>query len=110
MPKPKTPYFTLVVAPTIPETERKALEKHYREALLDPAYTVILNYEAHVDLVQLPEGSQMIIVAPGIPVNELMKLRTKFEAARDAEAPEDRLVVCNYDVRVDVVNPKWLPA
>ena len=99
--------ITLVVAPGIPESEREALESHVRETVLDPDYTLVLNYDAVMDEVLIPEGSKVLIVANGIPVSDLAKLRERFNAARLAEKPQNRVIVVNYEVRIDVHAPAW---
>lgn len=104
-PSNQTPYITLVIAPGIPESERKALEKHYKEAERDPAYTVVLNYEARVDLIEIPAKAKVFVVAPGIPASELMALSKKITKATKAKKQEDRLVVVNYECRIDTIAP-----
>ena len=97
---------TLVIAPGIPTSERLALEKHVKEAVLDPDYTVILNYEATMEEFVIPEGSKVLIQAPGVPVAEIQDLRERFDKVREAANPEDRVLVVNYEVRVDVISPE----
>jgi hypothetical protein len=97
--------ITLVTAPGIPGSERIALEAHVREAILDPDYTLVLNYEAVLEEVVIPEGSKVLVAAPGIPVSEVQVLRGMFDKARTATEPQDRLVVLNYEVRVEVSSP-----
>ena len=96
---------TLVIAPSIPTSERFALEKHVKEAILDPDYAVILNYEATMEEFVIPEGSKVLIQAPGVPASEIHDLRERFDKVRAAEKPEDRVLVVNYEVRVDVISP-----
>ena len=98
-----TPYITLVMAPGIPESERKALEKHYKEAERDSEYIVVINYEARVDLVETPDYGKIFVTAPGIPADELISLTKRVHKARHAKKQEDRLVVCNYEVRIDTI-------
>jgi hypothetical protein len=97
---------TLVIAPSIPTSERIALEAHVKEAILDPDYAVILNYEATMEEFVIPEGSKVLIQAPGIPVAEIHELRARFDKVRAAENPEDRVLVVNYEVRIDVISPE----
>ena len=40
----------LVTAPDVPILELKVLRKHVREALKDPSYTVVVNYDCHIDV------------------------------------------------------------
>lgn len=96
---------TLVVAPGIPTSERLALELHVKEAIQDPDYAVILNYEAKMEEFVIPEGSKILIQAPGVPVAEIHDLRARFDKVRAMEKPEDRVLVVNYEVRVDVISP-----
>ena len=97
-------YITLIQAPGIPTSEVKPLKKHYREAIKDPAYTVVLNYEARVDLIETPKGSKLFVTAPGLPTSEVKKLAKKVNKARKASKPQDRLVVVNYEVRIDAIS------
>lgn len=98
--------ITLVVAPSIPMSERFALEAHVKEAIQDPAYTLILNYEAMLFEFVIPENSKVLIIAPGVPVSEIHDLRERFDKARESTDRKDRVLVCNYDVRIDVVDPE----
>jgi hypothetical protein len=97
------PYLTLIQAPDIPGSEVTALKAHYQEAIADPSYAVVLNYEARVDLIEAPLGTKLLVTAPGIPVSELKKLRTMVAKARKATQPKDRLVVVNYYCRIDAI-------
>ena len=78
-------------------------EKHWREAVLDPSYIMVLNYEVSVYNVEVDEGMKMVVTAPGLPLGELAKLRERVNEAIAAEKQEDRMVVCNYDCYVSVV-------
>ena len=97
---------TLVIAPSIPTTERLALEKHVKEAILDPDYSVIVNYDMQMEEFVIPDGSKVVIVAPDVPVAEIHRLREEFDKVRAAEKPEDRVLVVNYEVRIDVISPE----
>ena len=97
---------TLVIAPHIPTSERLALEEHVKEAVLDPDYAVILNYEATMEEFVIPEGHKVLIQAPGVPFSEIIELRKRFDKVRAAEKPEDRVLVVNYEVRIDVISPE----
>jgi hypothetical protein len=96
--------ITLVIAPGIPTSERQALEAHVREAVLDPEYTLILNYDAKIEEFVIPEGNKVLIVAPGIPASEVHDLRERFDKVRAGVKPEDRVLAVNYEVRVDVIS------
>lgn len=97
--------ITLVVAPGIPATERLALETHVRETVSDPNYTIVLNYEAMFFEVVIPEDSRVMLIAPGIPLAEIQALRSRFDAVREGKTPRDRVLVVNYDMRIDVLTP-----
>jgi hypothetical protein len=97
--------ITFVTAPGIPTSECLVLEAHVRESVLDPAYNIILNYDAQIEEVVIPEGSKILIVAPGVPVIEVRSLRERWEKARNATEPQDKVVAVNYEVRIDVMSP-----
>ena len=97
------PYITLIIAPDIPESERLALQDHWVEAVHDPDYTLVVNYECYMAQVEIPEDCKVLIVAPGIPLADLDLLRERVAAARAAEDEEERVVVCNYECRIDVL-------
>jgi hypothetical protein len=99
----KQKYITLLVAPGIPSSEVKALKKHWQEAERDPDYSVVLNYDCIADMVRTPSKAKFLVVAPGVPVDEVLKLRKDFDKALRAKRQEDRVVVCNYECRVDVL-------
>lgn len=49
MAKKKSPKMIMyIAAPSIPQTEIKALQEHFKEATKDPEYTVVANHEVHV--------------------------------------------------------------
>jgi hypothetical protein len=97
-------YITLVQAPEIPESERKTLEAHWREAILDPSYTVVVNYECRANLIVALPGNKLLVTAPGLPTSEVRKLAKKVDKARNGKREADRLVVVNHECRIDVVN------
>lgn len=99
----RPPYITLLIAPGIPESERKALELLWKEVVLDPEYILVVNYELYAAQIELPKNSRMLIVAPDIPLKELDLLRKRVDVARSAVNEEDRVVVCNYDCTINVV-------
>ena|SRR5271157_1658304 len=98
-----TPYVTLICAPSIPTSEVPALKKHWQESQRDKNYSIVVNYECRIDLVELNEASTVLVVAPGLPLDELKKLREQVSTARTAEDKIERVVVCNYDARLDVI-------
>lgn len=100
----KSKYITVLIAPEIPTSECKHLKAHWQEAVLDPDYSVVLNYECRVNLVPTPRNAQYLVIAPGIPVSEIEALRKQIDKARKAKKLEDRIVVCNYEMRLDIVS------
>lgn len=100
----QSPYITLVVAPGIPASERTFLEKHWKQAELDPEYSVVLNYECRVDLIETRPGSKLLVIANGIPTSEVRRLVKKVDKARKAKKQLDRLIVVNYNCRIDAVS------
>ena len=97
--------ITLVQAPGIPESERKALEQHWKDAVLDPNYNVVLNYECRVALIDVRPGYNVLVQAPGLPTLEIRKLAKTVNKARKAKKLVDRVIVTNYECRIDVVSP-----
>jgi hypothetical protein len=90
-------HIFLVEAPQIPTSERAELEKHCREALLDPDYTLVTNYEIRITVLERHPNEMLIVTADGLPVSEVLELRKRVDAALDAEKPEDKLIVVNYE-------------
>jgi hypothetical protein len=86
--------ITFIIAPTIPNSEREALEKHILEAGNDPDYTVVTNYE--VKAVELGEDEFLLAAADGIPLAEVMLLRSKFDAIKAGGVPP--VIVVNYEI------------
>ncbi len=83
----------LVCAPDVPSSETKALEAHILEALADPEYKVIVNYNISVQ--ELLVGDKTLFIsAPDIPPSECMVLRKKFND------PKVKVIVVNYNVSV----------
>jgi hypothetical protein len=97
----RTPYITLICAPGIPTSELKALKAHWQEAERDPNYSVVVNYECVVSLIETPKDTKFVIVAPGVPTSEVTALKKQFRQAKRAKKQEDRIVVVNYEVRID---------
>jgi len=93
-------HFTLVEAPQIPTSEVAALTEHIREAILNPDYVVITNYEVQFTVVEKLPFNLLIINAPSVPYEEVKALRVRVESALAAEKPEDKLVVINYECLV----------
>ena len=98
------PYITLVQAPGIPASEVNSLQAHWREAELDSDYTVVTNYECRIDLIEILPGSKVLVIAPEIPTSEVRRLRKKVDKARKAKKQIDRLIVVNYNCRIDAVS------
>jgi hypothetical protein len=103
MSEERYPYITLVIAPGIPASERTFLEAHWKEAELDPNYTVVLNYECRVGQITIQPGSKLLVIAHGIPTSEVRRLVKKVDKARKAKRQVDRLIVVNYECRIDAV-------
>jgi hypothetical protein len=99
----QNPYITLVTAPGIPASERTFLEKHWREAELDPNHVVALNYECRVDLIYTPADCKLLVQAPEIAASEVIRLKSRVVKARKAKRQEDRLIVVNYECRIDAI-------
>jgi hypothetical protein len=94
--------LTLVIAPEIPNKETKILKKHYQEALRDPAYTVITNYEVHVATVEYNRDSILVVTAPDLPVPDVTRLQKRIVKAR---RKKHGLLVVNFELNVQVVSP-----
>jgi hypothetical protein len=74
--------LVFVIAPDIPTSEVVALECHYAEALNDPRYTVVTNYDvATTKLCWDRKHEFLSINAPGIPVKEVRLLKKKVKRA-----------------------------
>jgi len=99
----KRKYITLLVAPGIPFPEIKALKKHWQEAEDGTNYAVVLNYECGVWLINTPRNAKYLVQAPGMPTGEISALRKRIDDAISAKKQKDRIVVCNYECRIDVV-------
>jgi hypothetical protein len=91
--------FTFVVAPGVPLEETRALEAHIHEALADPDYTVITNYEAKV--ADLGPEEFLLLCADSVPCSEVMALRERIDKVKTGEAPA--VIVVNYDLDVTAV-------
>src|SRR5271170_6564447 len=90
-------FFTLIQAPQIPGSERAALEEHYLEAILDPAFVLAVNYEIRIDIIEKKPTDKMVVTANGIPHEELLDLRRRVQAALLAKKPQEKFVVVNYE-------------
>jgi hypothetical protein len=89
--------ITLVIAPTIPESERKRLEKRVL-GLARSKEALITNYHVYLLSITIPEGNGILVLsAPDIPTSELMKLKKKIDD------PKTKIVVINYDISVTKV-------
>jgi len=97
-------HVTLVLAPEIPCSEVSALEKHYQEAIDDPNYSVIVNYDLYTkDAFFNVDEEFVVLTAPGLPLEELRKFRKKFDrAVRLSKKTKGRVYIfANYDVTVE---------
>ena len=95
----------LVIAPSVPNSVLKDLEAHYGEAMLDPKYTLVTNYEVRTDLFNFaPERENATIIAPDIPLEETRVLRKKFDRAvkRSLRTKKPSYIFVNYEMRVDL--------
>lgn len=90
-------FFTLIQAPQIPGSERRVLEEHYLETLLDPSSVLVVNYEVRFDVIEKAPTDRIIVTAPGIPQEELLALQGRVKAAMLAENPQEKFVVVNYE-------------
>jgi hypothetical protein len=94
--RPDYRYLQLVMAPDIPTSEVEALENHWREAIADPSYTVVTNYELRVDEFCWDAKKEFLsVVAPDIPTSALRALKKRIKAAIRSK---NGIVVVNYDV------------
>jgi hypothetical protein len=94
--RPDYRYLQLVMAPDIPASEVEALEAHWREAIADPKYTVVTNYELRVDQFCWDAKKEFLsVVAPSIPTPALRALKKRIKAAVRSK---NGIVVVNYDV------------
>jgi hypothetical protein len=93
----KSRTITFLIAPDVPQTELAALEAHWDEAVADPTYVVVVNYDIRIDQVVIPEGSIVLIVAPGAPVGEIPELRNKIMN------PETTRIAVNYELFVECI-------
>ena len=86
--------ITFVVAPTIPMSERIALQAHCDEAAADSDYTVITNYE--VKTVELDPDKFLIVAAEGVATIEVVALRAQVDEIMNGRVPP--VIVVNYEV------------
>jgi len=94
--KPDIRKLQIVMAPDIPTSEVTALEEHWREAIADPRYTVITNYNLSVNEFEWDAKKEFIsVIAPDIPVSEVKLLKKKINKAIRSK---DGIVIVNYDV------------
>jgi len=93
-----------VIAPDIPTSEVTALECHYAEALSDPRYTVVTNYDvAMVNMCWDRKTEFLSINAPGIPTSEVRLLKKKVKRAIQVARKTKRTayVVTNYNLALE---------
>jgi len=90
--------LTFVIAPSIPFSELKALRKHWKEAVKDPRYLLVTNYEMRVDVVKYdPADEQLTVLAPDIPSDEVTALRKRVTKAMKKK---EAVVFVNHEVCV----------
>lgn len=82
---------TFIVAPSIPESERKHLEKTWKKHS-----RIFANYDIAVFQVAVRKRSKYVITAPGVPREEVRKLNKKFKK-------NPNFIVVNYEVVVQEV-------
>jgi hypothetical protein len=91
----------LIVAPDIPACECIALEKHVKEALVDPDYTVVVNYEVRWDILTIEDGDRLIVtVTDEVTSDNVEALREKLND------PNTYVAAVNYEVSTTIVNKK----
>lgn len=93
-------HFFLVQAPQIPTGECEALEKHFREALLNHDYTLLTNYEIQIDAIMKHPTDIMVVTANGVPTTEVTALRKRVDDALRTETAADKFVVVNYECTI----------
>ncbi len=90
-----------VLAPDIPYTEVKALEKHWKEAIGDPSYVVITNYNVYTKQCCFNGATEFLAVtAPNVPFSEVLKLRKRVDRAiaKSTRQQKPAFIFANYDV------------
>jgi hypothetical protein len=90
-----------VLAPDTPYTEVKALENHWKEAIGDPSYVVVTNYNVYTKQYCFNGASEFLAVtAPDVPISEVLKLRKKVDRAiaKSTKQQKPAFVFANYDV------------
>lgn len=80
----------IVCAPDVPPSEITFLEEHFRKALADPDFVVVVNYNVYVASLDYGDQTSLAISAPDIPPAELAVLRKKIDD------PTTDLIVVNY--------------
>lgn len=96
-PTPRKPKrtITFVSAPDIPLSEVAALEAHMRQAMRDPEYKVVTNYDVHVQTIELYEGAYLIVRAEDATPAEVIALR-RFVDNHDLVVRNYKMVVGAY--------------
>jgi len=90
--------ITFVVAPSIPQSELKALKKHWKEAAKDSQYTLVTNYEMRVDVFKYnPNRDQVVVIAPDIPTPEVTAL---LKRVKRATKKKEAVLFVNHEVCV----------
>lgn len=88
--------LTFIVAPDLPPSELSNLESHWAEALRDPSYTIVTNYELRVDEISISPNDRLFVLAPDIPPKDLAKLNKTIADMRRGKKPPYKAL--NYNI------------
>ena len=90
--------LNFVSAPGIPSVERDALEKHVKDAIDDPDYVIVVNYEVRWDVIEIDAGDKLLATTEsGLPTGDVAALQKKL-----SDKTTD-LIVVNYKAKVHVI-------
>src|SRR4051812_3790461 len=93
--------ITFLIAPGIPNLERKQLKKHWVASQTEKDYMLVTNYEVQVVTVDYkPNKETLLMIAPQIPSEETFKLSKRVRKALKRKFP---VVAVNYELTVDTV-------
>lgn len=94
--------ITFVIAPEIPYSALDDLKLRWKEAMVDPTDLVVTNYEVYVDTVSYdPENNFLKVAAPGIPLEEVRKLKKQIDKAL---RKKDAIVFVNYNLHIQLMS------